>query len=240
MVSGQSSLSVVILMGALIQVIAIQVAGRGAFSGGSADSDQGNAPGDWQPGPRRRLTASCLGFGLVGTVVIVVIVLGLWRTLAKPATRTERQSVVNGHRAVPDGPEQWNNAAWQVVRSRRETPERYAEALRQAEAAVQAAPDNGYIINTLGVAQYRLGRYADALATLTKSEKLNAKKDGSHPADLAFLAMTRHQLGQKDEAKTALAQLREVLKDPRWLRDGESRAFLREADELIEGEAAEK
>jgi Flp pilus assembly protein TadD len=130
--------------------------------------------------------------------------------------------------------------AWIVVREPRRNPEAYAAALKQAEAAVQAEPDNGYFINTLGVAQYRMGQYAEALATLTKSDKLNAKKSGSIPADLAFLAMVRHRLGQKEEANALLARLRAYFQDPRHIRDRESRTFLLEAEELIEGETAEK
>ena len=80
-----------------------------------------------------------------------------------------------------------------------------------------------------------MGRYSDALATLTKSDKLNATKGGSFPHDLAFLAMARHQLGKKDEAKATLARLREVLKQPGWAKQAESQVFLREAEELIEG-----
>ena len=52
--------------------------------------------------------------------------------------------------------------------------------------------------------------------------------------------MARHQLGKKDEAKATLAQLREVMKQPRWAKDAEAAGFLREAEELIEGKAAEK
>jgi len=95
-------------------------------------------------------------------------------------------------------------------------------------------------LNSLGVAQYRVGRFQEALATLTKSEKLNATKEGSNPVDLAFLAMTRHRLNQKDEAKATLGRLREVMKQPRRTKDAEAAAFLREADELIEGKSADK
>jgi hypothetical protein len=95
-------------------------------------------------------------------------------------------------------------------------------------------------LNKRGVSQYRAGHYADALATLTKSEKLNATKKGSLPADLAFLAMTQHQLGKKDEAKATLGRLREVMKQPRWTKDAESMSLLREVEELIEGKAADK
>jgi TolA-binding protein len=92
----------------------------------------------------------------------------------------------------------------------------------------------------LGVAQYRIGRYTDALATLTQCEKLNATKEGSLPSDLAFLAMSQHQIGKKDEAKTTLERLRKVMKQPSWSQDAVSASFLREAEELIEGKAAGK
>jgi Flp pilus assembly protein TadD len=102
---------------------------------------------------------------------------------------------------------QLNDAAWKVLKARDSGKDSYARALRQAEAAVRQAPENGFFLNTLGVAQYRAGRYADALATLTKSQKLNATTGGSIPADLAFLAMAQHHLGKKDEANTALGRL---------------------------------
>jgi WD40 repeat protein/tRNA A-37 threonylcarbamoyl transferase component Bud32 len=119
-------------------------------------------------------------------------------------------------------------------------PSYYYPILCRAEAAVQFAPNDAGFLNTLGLAQYRMRRYADALATLMESEKLNATKHGSHPADLAFLAMSQHQLGKKDEAKPTLARLREVMKQPRWANDTEAQGFLREAEELIEGKVAEK
>jgi WD40 repeat protein/serine/threonine protein kinase len=132
------------------------------------------------------------------------------------------------------------NAAWKAVKTRDAGKDSYALALRQAEAAVKVAPGIGFTYNTLGIAQYRMGRYADALATLRKSEKLNATKDGSKPADLAFLAMSEHQLGKGDEAKATLARLREVMKQPFWAGYAEAQGFLREAEELIEGKSAEK
>jgi hypothetical protein len=96
------------------------------------------------------------------------------------------------------------------------------------------------ILNTLGVAQYRTGRYAEALVALTKSEKLKATNEGSRPADLAFLAIAQHQLRNKDEAKTTLGRLREGMQQPRWVEDAEAQGFLREAQELIEGKPAGK
>jgi hypothetical protein len=133
-----------------------------------------------------------------------------------------------------------NDAAWKVVARPGAGKDAYALALRRAEVAVRLAPLDGNTLNTLGVAQYRVGRYADALATLLKSEKLNAAKTGSEPSDLAFLAMAQHQLGKKDEAKVMLGRLREVMKQPRWANNAEAKGFLREAEELIDRKPASK
>jgi tetratricopeptide (TPR) repeat protein len=130
---------------------------------------------------------------------------------------------------------QFNYAAWDVVRARGLHKELYAQALRKAEAAVEAAPGNGEFLNTLGVARYRVGDYANALQTLKQSEKLNWTMKGPHPADVAFLAMAQHQLGKKDEAKATLARVREIMKQPGWAKDAEAQGFLREAETLING-----
>jgi tetratricopeptide (TPR) repeat protein len=128
-----------------------------------------------------------------------------------------------------------NAAAWEVVKDRDAGKDAYGAALRQADAAVRLAPGNGTLLTTLGVARYRTGRYAEALATLTKSEKLNATKEGSQPADLAFLAMAQHQLGKKDEAQATLGRLRQVMTQPGWAKDPEAQGFLREAKALLQG-----
>ena len=68
------------------------------------------------------------------------------------------------------------------------------------------APDDAPILNTLGVAEYRVGRYEDALATLTRSNDL---LDAPNYADLAFLAMANRQLGRVEEAHAWPERLRE-------------------------------
>ena len=60
------------------------------------------------------------------------------------------------------------------------------------------------------MAQYRCGLTAEALATLTRSIGLNKH---SEPAELAFLALARHPLGQSEKARDTLGRLREVMKD---------------------------
>jgi WD40 repeat protein len=146
---------------------------------------------------------------------------------------TDRQFAIRVAQRHDEDARAMNEAAWKVVRASASGRAAYARALRWAEAAVRVAPADSDILQTLGIAQYRAGRYAEALATLTKSEKLNATKGGIQPVDLAFLAMAQHQLRKKDEAQVALGQLREVMKQPRWATDAE-------AQELIEGKGAGK
>jgi WD40 repeat protein len=133
-----------------------------------------------------------------------------------------------------------NHASWSVVRQPGLPQERYQLALRQAQAAVRIEPEHGFIVNTLGVALYRVGKYQEALESLTRSDQLNSKGDNkSLPADLAFLAMAHQKLGHHDEAKKFLSRLREALADPKRRADAESQAFLREAETLIEGKPAQ-
>jgi WD40 repeat protein/tRNA A-37 threonylcarbamoyl transferase component Bud32 len=131
--------------------------------------------------------------------------------------------------------ERLNQAAWKVVKARNAGKDAYALALRWAEAAVRLAPGKGDILNTLGVAQYRVGQHEAAFETLARSEKLNTTtEDGSSPSDLAFLAMAQHQLGRKEQAQATLARLREALTKRRWAKNAESTAFLREVETLID------
>jgi dipeptidyl aminopeptidase/acylaminoacyl peptidase/Flp pilus assembly protein TadD len=129
-----------------------------------------------------------------------------------------------------------NGAAWGTVKAEGRRAEAYALALKQAQAAVRGEPGNGEYWSTLGVAYYRLTEYAKALEVLTQSEKLNATKDGSEPTDLAFQAMARHQLGQKELAQSILRRLREVMRQPRWVNDAERQGFVREAEEVLRSE----
>ena len=95
----------------------------------------------------------------------------------------------------------------------------YLLALRRAEMACRYDPDFGCYVTTIGVVQYRIGRYREAEDTLTRSYALNI--DSIPPefgfrkvADLAFLAMAQQRLGQSDAARRSLAQLRTTMKSP--------------------------
>ena len=125
---------------------------------------------------------------------------------------------------------------WKVVARPDESPESYALALRQAEAACRLAPDNAMFINTLGVALYRNSRFQEALDSLTRSDNINsAAIGGRHPEDISFLGMVHSKLDHKEKAHTLLNQLRQVMNQPTWSGNAEAQGFLREARELIEG-----
>jgi tetratricopeptide (TPR) repeat protein len=127
----------------------------------------------------------------------------------------------------------FNEASKALVRQRYLAARWYKEALVQAETACRLDPANSWYRITLELAQYRLGKYAEAAETLRQSSQ---EKDPA-PAALAFLAMAQHQLGQKDKAADRLTRLRELTKDARWAKDEEAQTFLREAEELIYGSA---
>ena len=126
---------------------------------------------------------------------------------------------------------QLNDASWAVVRRPDAKPDEYKRALHQAETACRVVPGSWEYLTSLGVAQYRVGRFPEALATLTRSDETYSKvAKRSRPADLAFLAMTQYQLGKKAEAQATLVRLQEAMKDPSFAKDEEAQGFLREAE----------
>jgi WD40 repeat protein len=134
-----------------------------------------------------------------------------------------------------------NDSSWRIVAQPGAEPEAYQRALRYAETACRLKPGIGAYLNTLGVAQFRIGRYGDAVATLRQSEDLNRKDYGhSIPGDVAFLAMAYHRLGKAQEAATYLERLRTLMKDSEHAAPSENRAFLAEAEALFQNKGPQK
>ncbi|MGH9363324.1 MAG: tetratricopeptide repeat protein, partial [Thermoanaerobaculia bacterium] len=138
-------------------------------------------------------------------------------------------------REVPvDDPRVLSNAAWRIVRDRHEELEAFQRAYLWASKAAGLRPLDAGILNTLGLAQYRLGLHQEALATLLHSESLALiQLGGSQPADVAFLALTYERLGKTREAREALGRLRGMMAQETRRFDWEAGLFLREAEELI-------
>jgi hypothetical protein len=121
-----------------------------------------------------------------------------------------------------------NEASWATARRPDAKSDQYKIALQQAETICQLEPENRYYLNTLGVLQYRMGRYQEAINTL-----LRADKNLRIPQNLAFLAMAQHRLGQKEQAKATLARLQERIEKSKRTIDEETQTFLHEAETLL-------
>jgi tetratricopeptide (TPR) repeat protein len=128
-----------------------------------------------------------------------------------------------------------NDSAWWIVRWPRRSAEHYELALGAAEAAARLGPDIADRQNTLGVAQYRVGRFADAVATLKRSDELRIAGGGTpQVADWALLAMAHVHLGQFEEAGRCLVRAEEIAGTAGNVAD-ENAAFLAEARTLLAG-----
>jgi len=106
-----------------------------------------------------------------------------------------------------------NNLAWKMATG----PERgrdAALAVRLAAFSVTLSPDETTQLNTLGVALYRAGKFAESIETLEKS--LAAGNGQFDAFDLFFLAMAHHRLGHREEARDCYDRA------ARWLRDQKS------------------
>ena len=92
-----------------------------------------------------------------------------------------------------------NNVAWKLATGPK--PQRDpALAARLAAFSVALAPGEQVSLNTLGVALYRAGKFAEAITTLEKS--LDAGKGQFDAFDLFVLAMAHHRLGHAPKART--------------------------------------
>jgi WD40 repeat protein len=107
-------------------------------------------------------------------------------------------------------------------------------AVPLAEKAVQLQSGAWGYVNTLGIAYYRAGRYAEALAALEKS--LAGGSGEADAADLYFLALCHHRLGDANRARDCLRRA------VAWQEAKAKRLTEEEADELrvfrVEAEAA--
>ncbi len=137
-------------------------------------------------------------------------------------------------------PKRFNAASRTVLRQQHLASRWYTQAFVQAQAARRLAPKQGAYLNTLGIAQYRLGKYQEAVATLTQSERFHTTQgQGSPPADLAFLTMAYYRLGQMEKAQDYSNRLQETMKKSQWAKEEEARAFLHEAETLLQGSTEE-
>jgi WD40 repeat protein/tetratricopeptide (TPR) repeat protein len=125
-----------------------------------------------------------------------------------------------------------NNQAWRLVTG--PDPRDPDKAFPLITEARRLRPNDPVFLNTLGVVQYRLGRYAEAAATLEKS--LAASNGTQDAFDLFFLAMCYQHLGDADRARACYdraVQWRRDQKDLRAEWAAELQAFQAEAEALL-------
>ncbi|MBI3758377.1 MAG: hypothetical protein HY269_01310 [Deltaproteobacteria bacterium] len=110
--------------------------------------------------------------------------------------------------------------------------------MRQAERAHALAPTDPHIRHTLGVAYFRVGEYVKARDAIRHA--IATRPEGKRQEqyyDLAFLAMIEHYLGDPGAARILLEKLRKSDSGagPAGIAESQFRAFLAEAEALIEG-----
>ncbi len=143
-----------------------------------------------------------------------------------------RSLVVEQAAARGDQANWLNSSAWGFVQYPNQPIATYERGLRMAEAAVRVMPDYQSYLNTLGVAQYRVGRHAEAAATFERCNELNAASGAGPSAyDVVFLAMAYQGMGRATDARTALGLARELIS--RTGEPSDLRSMLREAESVI-------
>jgi tetratricopeptide (TPR) repeat protein len=147
----------------------------------------------------------------------------------RPEARQRALSWIDRYREETD-PEPYYQASWNLARQPYLNAFQYRFALLQAEHACTLAPTEGRYRTALGAAQYRAGHYQEALTTLMRADQ----PDEDSPVDLAFLAMTQHQLSQMDQAQTTLRRVRDLVAQPRWIEVAEAHGLLHETEALID------
>jgi tetratricopeptide (TPR) repeat protein len=132
-----------------------------------------------------------------------------------------------------DDAERFHRAARGVVRYRDAAPALYRAALSWVQTACRLAPDDDPSRTTLGIAEFRRGQPADALATLTRAMQLNETDRGEQAADLAFLATAHQRLGHPAEARAARGRLAELMKTSPADWSEETRQYLSEVESVL-------
>ena len=122
------------------------------------------------------------------------------RRLADALKQLERLGSGGGN-----SPSALNERSWEVVQSPYGDPEAYAQALADALKAVRGSREDRNIVNTYGVALYRVGAYEAARLTFERNlQRWDDPLGGQSVYDRVFLAMAYSQLGDQENADEAL------------------------------------
>jgi serine/threonine protein kinase len=125
-------------------------------------------------------------FNLYGSVVAL-----------KTMPKTAAVIVSSTGAAITLNPVEWNNHAWRLATDPDPSARDSTEAVRLAEQAVAAEPNNAGYVSTLGVARYREGDFRASIEALNRS----MVSRGLNGDDAFFLAMAHARLGRHAEAQ---------------------------------------
>jgi serine/threonine protein kinase/tetratricopeptide (TPR) repeat protein len=125
--------------------------------------------------------------------VVVYSGLGLWDAAKADYEAALALTRTDGERALVS-----NGIAWQLATHPLPRLRNPVRAVALAREAVEKAPQEGTIWNTLGVALHRTGDWEAAIVALEKAEALEPDKYLAHNG--FFLAMAHRQRGESDPA----------------------------------------
>jgi WD40 repeat protein/serine/threonine protein kinase len=149
---------------------------------------------------------------------------------AKGLSDDVRRGALGLATAYIESPSRLDGANRHVLRDPTHPRAAYDLALRRARRVCELAPNQSGYLTTLGMAYYRLANYEDALKALDQARQLDSASNAAPaPAELAFRAMSEHQLGKKEEAMKTFERLRSLADTPQWAKNPEAQAFFREA-----------
>ena len=126
-------------------------------------------------------------------------------------------------------------AAWNLVKSPEHTLEEYDAALEQARQAFALIHDNRVFRKTLGLALYRVGRYAEALEALLEADATCERPCETYPSHLAPLAMAQFRTGRAADAQYTLDRVEALMNRRHHWGDAPLASLFNEGAALIRG-----
>jgi WD40 repeat protein len=131
----------------------------------------------------------------------------------------------------------WDSRIWEIVKTPPHDSSSKAQPLHLQRMQDICGKFHVWpCMRTLGVVQYRLGRFAEAIESLNESQKLWAEAEGGNcnPQILAFIAMSQHHLGEIDRTIGTRNLIKSGLTPDRVL-DQEVQLVLDELQSTIDG-----
>jgi serine/threonine protein kinase/WD40 repeat protein len=119
-----------------------------------------------------------------------------------------RRAAVAIVQAYGDDPVTLNRESQRISGTPNQSPGQYRQALHLAELAIKQNARDVEALLSLGMAQYRNGAYAEALATLGRVHVPPVADVELSPKRWAFTSMAESRLGHLDEATVAMVQLK--------------------------------